>query len=412
MKITRVLAFSVLLPGSASAQQLQEYAVDAGHSIVEFSIGFAFSRVKGRFTHSKGTILYDSLRPERSSVTIVIDAKTIDTGWPHRDEHLRTSDFFDVEKYPTIIFQSERLTPTGAEGAWVASGTLTMHGVTKEIAIPFHFLQPPTRSPESNWMILNVAGALRVSRTDFGIAGGSTYNSWFNTARAATMADSVDITIELEGWSADARSQRPPPIEAALERITSGGIQAQIERLRSAQASDPKTFPRTLTGSDWVVRALIATGRLADAVALSKAMTELYPTAPRAWIAHGVALAVSGDARGAAQQYARAKEVFRPPVVDPNEKFPQDDDNWYYLDQFARTLLEWGRPTIAVAVARTVAEMYSGTARAHTTLGVALAESGDVSGATAAYAKALQLDAKETRALERRRRLRSTPYGT
>src|SRR4051794_6339283 len=102
-------------PGAESSapHALREYTVDFGHSIVEFSIGFAFSRVKGRFTDAKGTILYDESNPVRSSVTMVFDAKSIDTGWPHRDEHLRTDDFFDVGKYPTIVFQSERLTRSG-----------------------------------------------------------------------------------------------------------------------------------------------------------------------------------------------------------------------------------------------------------------------------------------------------------
>src|SRR6185503_11760086 len=126
-------------PVALPAARLQEYSVDAGHSIVEFSIAFAFSRVKGRFTHSKGAILYDSAAPANSSITIVIESKTIDTGWPHRDEHLRTSDFFDVAKYPTILYQSERLTRT--ENGWLADGKLTMHGVTKQIAIPFRFLR-------------------------------------------------------------------------------------------------------------------------------------------------------------------------------------------------------------------------------------------------------------------------------
>src|SRR4051812_21999922 len=92
----------------ASTPVVREYLVDFGHSIVEFSVGFAFNRVKGRFTDAKGTILYDEATPGASSVTLIIDTKSIDTGWPHRDEHLRTSDFFDVAKYPMIAFQSER----------------------------------------------------------------------------------------------------------------------------------------------------------------------------------------------------------------------------------------------------------------------------------------------------------------
>jgi len=198
MTLRGALVFATLSASIAGAQTprakssaphtLREYTVDFGHSIVEFSIGFAFSRVKGRFTSAKGTILYDDANPANSSVTMVIDAKSIDTGWPHRDEHLRTDDFFDVDKYPTIVFQSDRLAQT-TEG-WVANGQLTMHGVTRSVAIPFHFPRLPSRSPESGWMVLNADAALRLKRTDFAILGGSTHNAWFDKARAATMADS------------------------------------------------------------------------------------------------------------------------------------------------------------------------------------------------------------------------------
>jgi len=108
---------------------------------------------------------------------------------------------------------------------------------------------------------------------------------------------------------------------------------------------------------------------------------------------------------GAAREYERMKQVFRAPVVDPNERFPQDDETWYYLDQLARTTIEWGHAAGGVALARTITELYPGTARAHTTLGVLLAETGDKKGAAAAYARALEVDGRETRALEWRRRL-------
>src|SRR5262249_21977126 len=156
-------------------------------------------------------------RPAESSVSMVLESKSIDTGWPHRDEHLRTSDFFDVDKFPTIVFQSERLVPSGS--GWIAQGKLTMHGVTKDVAIPFKLLQPPTRNPLSNWLIMNLTGELRLARADFGILGGSTYNSWFSKARAATMADSVDISLELEAYSADAVSQRSQGVQDVLQRI-------------------------------------------------------------------------------------------------------------------------------------------------------------------------------------------------
>ena len=99
------------------------------------------------------------------------------------------------------------------------------------------------------------------------------------------------------------------------------------------------------------------------------------------------------------------KQIFRAPAPDPNERFPQDDETWYYLDQLARTTIEWRHPAEGMALARTVAELYPATARAHTTLGVLLAEMGDAKGAAAAYARALDVDPRETRALEWRRRL-------
>ena len=91
-----LLLLSAAQAAPATPARLLEYRVDAGHSIVEFSIGFAFSRVKGRFTQLQGTILYDSITPERSSITAMIESKSIDTGWPNRDRHLRTSDFFEA----------------------------------------------------------------------------------------------------------------------------------------------------------------------------------------------------------------------------------------------------------------------------------------------------------------------------
>src|SRR6476620_1688693 len=94
------------------------FNVDAGHTIVEFSIGFALGRIKGRFPQSHGTIVYDTGHVDRSSVSVVIESKSIDTGWPHRDEHLRTSDFFDVAKYPSIVFQSRRLRQS--RDGWIA----------------------------------------------------------------------------------------------------------------------------------------------------------------------------------------------------------------------------------------------------------------------------------------------------
>jgi polyisoprenoid-binding protein YceI len=384
---------------------LSEYSVDFGHSIVEFSIKFAFTRVKGRFTDAKGTILYDSAAPANSSITMILQSKSIDTGWPHRDEHLRTGDFFDTDKYPAIEFHSRRLSQT--QGGWVAEGDLTMHGVTRRVIIPFQFLQPPVRSAESRWMVMNLRGDVRLARVDFGITGGNTFNSWFDKARAATMGDSVDVSIELEAYSPDAVSQLPPPVQQALARIEANGVQSQVARLQDLKKTKaPAEFAQYFRGADLVIRGLIGACRVPDAVALSKVVTELWPDSHSARLIDGFVLSVAGDTRHAAAEYAKAKEIFRAPVRDPNERFPQVDDTWWYMDQLTLSAPGWGYAKQAVPLARALAELYPGTARAHTTYGQMLAYSGDFSGAAAAYARALQLDPHETRALEWRRRLR------
>src|SRR5262245_19115564 len=280
----------VILAATAASPKLavQEYAIDSGHSIVEFSVGFALTHIKGRFPQTHGTILYDPAAPERSSVSIVIDAKSIDTGWPHRDDHLRTDDFFDVDRFPTITFQSTSLTRAG--DGWTMSGPLTMHGVTKQVAIPFHFVEPPSRRPESGWMILNAVGALRLSRQEFGILGGGKHNSWFNDLRRGTVSDSVAIDLEIEGWLADAGSQRPTGTDAAHERIRANGVEAQLDRLRTARGSKTDAeFADYFHGNDLVVRALIADGRREEAVALSRGLTAIFPQLASAYLVHGFA---------------------------------------------------------------------------------------------------------------------------
>jgi Flp pilus assembly protein TadD len=255
-------------------------------------------------------------------------------------------------------------------------------------------------------MIINAVGSLRLARADFGLVGGSKYNSWFTQVRAATMSDSVDISLEIEGYSVDATSQRSPGIDGALERIRTAGVQAQITRLGDLRKTlKPEELPGLVNGLDLVVRGLIATGQVKDAVALARAGTDMFPTATRAAAGYALASAIAGDTRTAAREYARMKEIHRPPVPDPNEKFPQVDDNWWYLDQLAGNAVEWGFAAQALPLARVIADLYPGMARAHTTLGTILAANGDPKGAAAAYAKALEVDPRETRALEWRRRL-------
>jgi polyisoprenoid-binding protein YceI len=109
--------------------------IDAAHSAISFSIRhMAFAKVRGRFTQYSGTIQLDDADLARSSVEVSIDAASIDTGTPQRDQHLRSADFFDVAKFPALRFRSTRVEALGGDRLRVI-GELTIRDVTREVAL-------------------------------------------------------------------------------------------------------------------------------------------------------------------------------------------------------------------------------------------------------------------------------------
>jgi polyisoprenoid-binding protein YceI len=114
------------------------WQIDPAHTTVEFSVKhMMFTTVRGRFTDVKGTINADDLKPDRSSVTVEINAKSIDTGVADRDTHLRSADFLDVEKFPTITFRSKRVEGAASKEGdrFKVTGDLTIRGKSIEITL-------------------------------------------------------------------------------------------------------------------------------------------------------------------------------------------------------------------------------------------------------------------------------------
>jgi len=111
--------------------KLTAWQIDASHSSVEFAVThMMFTTVRGRFKKLTGTILVNDDNPDRSSVEVEIDATSIDTGAPDRDQHLRSADFLDVENFPTIVFQSKRIEGAHAKPGYRfrVGGNLTIRG--------------------------------------------------------------------------------------------------------------------------------------------------------------------------------------------------------------------------------------------------------------------------------------------
>ena len=182
-----VLLFAVVAVAQNGATR--PYPIDNGHSTVGFSVPIlgGLSQVKGKFTDFAITLNVDEKDITKSSVSVVIKATSVDTGIEGRDRHLRNADFFDVEKFPEITFTSERIEKKGKQ--FIAHGPLTMHGVTKQIALPFT-VTGMFKNPANNKLSVGYSAKTVVNRRDFGI----------NYARQDSptfVGDNITVEIEL-----------------------------------------------------------------------------------------------------------------------------------------------------------------------------------------------------------------------
>ena len=174
----------LLLSGAAFAET---YSIDPVHSNVAFSIRHIVSRVSGAFTGVSGTIVYDAEKPEQASVQATIQTASINTNNERRDNHLKSPDFFDAEKYPEIAFKSAKVEKTGDK--LMVTGDLTMHGVTKQVVLPVAVLvvgvHPMRKTP-----VAGFEAEITLKRSDFEV------NTW--TDAANVLGDEVKITLNIE----------------------------------------------------------------------------------------------------------------------------------------------------------------------------------------------------------------------
>jgi len=184
----QVLALALLLPALATAQPAV-YKVDPNHSSVGFSIRHFVSNVPGRFRDFNGVIKYDRQNPAASSVEFTVQAASITTDNTDRDEHLRSADFFDVQKFPTLTFTSTKVAARDANTLDV-TGDLTLHGVTKPITIPVSILGT-MKGPRGEKAGFETSFTL--NRKEYGIV----WNRVFDAGNTL-LGDEVRVSIGIE----------------------------------------------------------------------------------------------------------------------------------------------------------------------------------------------------------------------
>ena len=166
------------------------YDIDPSHSSAEFSVRhLMITNVKGRFGKVAGTVQLDAAHPETAKIDVVIDATSIDTREEKRDAHLRSPDFFDVEKYPNLTYKSTSVAKT-ADG-WRVVGDLSMHGITKPVTLEVEDISPASKDPWGK-MRVGTSAKAKLSRKDWGLA----WNAALETG-GFVVSDEVKISIEV-----------------------------------------------------------------------------------------------------------------------------------------------------------------------------------------------------------------------
>lgn len=144
------------------------WKIDPVHSNAQFKVKhMMISHVKGEFTSINGTLELDESDISRSRVEASIDATTINTREAQRDAHLKSADFLDVEKFPTLKFKSTRIAKKG-DDEYAVSGDLSIHGVTRNVTLQVEELSAPTKDPWGNTRI-GLSANVKINRKDFGL---------------------------------------------------------------------------------------------------------------------------------------------------------------------------------------------------------------------------------------------------
>jgi polyisoprenoid-binding protein YceI len=185
--LTVVLAL-MLVPAVAQTQaaNAQTWNIDPPHTAAQFSVRhLGISTVRGSFTKVSGSVQYDPANPTKTTIDATIDAASVDTRVEKRDNDLRSPNFFDAAKYPTLTFKSKRVETAGT-GKLKVTGDLTMHGVTKEVVLDVDGPSAPIKDPHGN-QHMGASATTTINRKDFGVNGAST-----------AVGDDVSITIDME----------------------------------------------------------------------------------------------------------------------------------------------------------------------------------------------------------------------
>ncbi len=185
-----VLVFAMFATVGFSEAGAGKWAIDKAHSNVYFDVRHTYATVRGQFDDFSGTISFDAERLEMGRVAFEVRTKSINTGIANRDNHLRSDEFFDVKRYPAMIFES-----TGVkhkeDNQYTLEGNLTIKGNTKKVALPFTYLGSRENPLKKGQQVAGFEARFSINRLDYQVGPGKYFEM-------GVIGNQVDILIALE----------------------------------------------------------------------------------------------------------------------------------------------------------------------------------------------------------------------
>lgn len=315
--ICGIVGLLTLAPSSTGARgpsgppdDVTRFSFDRGHSAVEFVVRFmGLSKVRGRFSDFSGAVVYDRDAPERSTVALAIDVASIDTDNDMRDDHLRSPDWFDAERWPRITFRSRSIERTGPD-AFVVTGPLTIKETTREVSIPITRLHGVQTDAWGNWR-LGFEGALTIDRKDYGVEGHNFFNRAFDAVRVG-VSDEVRIEFTISGRVFNMekiayRSRDKPSIGETLEEVVEReGIAAAVERYHELASDSPEAYEFAISELNKLGYKLLQRDRVEEALEIFRLNLSAHPESAGALDSLAEAYAKAGDYPAAIEHARRS----------------------------------------------------------------------------------------------------------
>ena len=185
-----VTVISIALTASFASAKLEKWDIDKGHSNVYFDIRHTYATVRGQFEDYSGSVQFDADNMEMGKISLEVRTKSVDTGIPNRDNHLRADEFFGVKKYPTMTFVS-----TGVKlkegNQYIVEGDLTIKGKTQKVAVPFTFFGSRENPLKKGQQVAGFEARFSINRLDYGVGPGK-------YVEMGTIGNQVGILVTLE----------------------------------------------------------------------------------------------------------------------------------------------------------------------------------------------------------------------